>query len=197
LVKLMQAAVQVRLDAIAAEQKRKEQDHIDLEAVKVVEMAFKKEMAKSIDEQQFAPLQETLAKVIDDLTTDGVARIACAALQKRLETQQWIVEATAARNEKPPASNPAPAKPVSKDRLERFESSGWLRYESRLAGPGIYYIEKGGRRQHLLSCNTGRFDLSLFVGREVGVIGPRRRPIAASLSVLDVERIEVLGAMRR
>lgn len=197
LVKLMQAAVQVRLDAIAAEQKRKEQDHIDLEAVKVVEMAFKKEMAKSIDEQQFAPLQETLAKVIDDLTTDGVARIACAALQKRLETQQWIVEATAARNEKPPASNPAPAKPVSKDRLERFESIGWLRYESRLAGPGIYYIEKGGRRQHLLSCNTGRFDLSLFVGREVGVIGPRRRPIAASLSVLDVERIEVLGAMRR
>lgn len=195
--KLMQAAVQVRLDAIAAEQKQKEQDDIDLEAVKVVEMAFRKEMAKSIDEQQFAPLQETLAKVIDDLTTDGVARIACAALQKRLETQQWIVEATAARNEKPPVSNPVPVKPVSKDRLERFESIGWLRYESRLTGPGIYYIEKGGRRQHLLSCNTGRFDLSLFVGREVGVIGPRRRPIAASLSMLDVERIEVLGAMRR
>ena len=73
----------------------------------------------------------------------------------------------------------------------------WLRYESRLTGPGVYYIEKGGRRQHQLSCNTGRFDLSLFVGREVGVIGPRRRPIAALLSVLDVERIEVLGAMRR
>lgn len=195
--KLMQAAVQDRLDAIAAEQKQKEQDHIDLEAVKVVEMAFLKEMAKPIDEQQLEPLQKTLAKVVGDLESNGVARTACAALQKRLETQQWIVEATAARNEKPPVNTAPPAKPVAKDRLERFESIGWLRYESRLAGPGVYYIEKGGRRQHLLSCNTGRFDLSLFVGREVGVIGPRRRPIAALLSVLDVERIEVLGAMRR
>jgi hypothetical protein len=195
--KLMQAAVQERLDAIAAEQRQKEQDRIDLEAVKVVEVAFLKGMAKPIDEQRFAPLQKTLAKVVSDLESDGVARTACAALQKRLETQQWIVEATAARNEKPPISTAPPAKPVAKDRLERFESIGWLRYESRLAGPGVYYIEKGGRRQHLLSCNTGRFDLSLFVGREVGVIGPRRRPIAASLSVLDVERIEVLGAMRR
>ncbi|MFT4514840.1 MAG: hypothetical protein ACI89X_003308 [Planctomycetota bacterium] len=195
--KQMQAAVQQRLDAIAVEQKQQEQNNIDLEAVKVVEAAFEKEMAKPIDEQQFAPLQKTLAKVADELATEGVARTACAALQKRLETQQWIVEATAARNEKPPVSNATPAKPTSKDRLERFESIGWLRYESRLAGPGIYYIEKGGRRQHLLSCNTGRFDLSLFVGREVGVIGPRRRPIAETLSVLDVERIEVLGAMRR
>lgn len=195
--RLMNAAVQERLDAIAAEQKQNEQDSIDLEAVKVVEVAFEKEIAKPIDEQQFAPLQKTLAKVAEDLAPEGVARNACAALQKRLETQQWIVEATAARNEQPPISDAAPAKPTSLDRLERFESIGWLRYESRLAGPGIFYIEKGGRRQHLLSCNTGRFDLSLFVGREVGVIGPRRRPIAETLSVLDVERIEVLGTMRR
>ena len=87
-------------------------------------------------------------------------------------------------------------KPPVKDRLDRFESIGWLRYESRLSGAGVYYLEKGGRRQHLLSCNTGRFDLSLFVGREVGVIGPRRTPIAEQLSVLDVERIEVLGTAR-
>lgn len=195
--KRTQAVVQERLDGIAAEQKQKERDRIDLEAVQVVEAAFLKEMAKPIDEQQFAPLQKTLAKVIGDLESDGVARTACASLQKRLETQQWIVEATAARNEKPPVISTPPTKPVAKDRLERFESIGWLRYESRLTGPGVYYIEKGGRRQHQLSCNTGRFDLSLFVGREVGVIGPRRRPIAALLSVLDVERIEVLGAMRR
>ena len=49
----------------------------------------------------------------------------------------------------------------------------------------------------MLTCNTGRFDLSLYVGREVGVIGPRRNPIAETLSVLDVERVEVLGSTRR
>tara|TARA_R110002072_G_scaffold46591_2_gene128892 strand:- start:76399 stop:77616 length:1218 start_codon:yes stop_codon:yes gene_type:complete len=197
LAEQMQAAVQVRLDAIAAERKQMEQNRIDLEAVKVVEAAFEKEMQKPSDEQQFGPLQEALAKVADDLAEDGVARTACDALQKRLKTQQWIVDAIIATTEKAPVSDVVEAKPVSKDRLERFESIGWLRYESRLAGPGIYYIEKGGRRQHLLSCNTGRFDLSLFVGREVGVIGPRRRPIGETLSVLDVERIEVLGAAHR
>lgn len=197
LAKQMQQAVQERLEAIAAEQKQKEQDRIDLEAVKVVELAFQKELAKPVKEQQFLPLQEALKKVADGLQEEGAARTACAALQKRLEAQQWIVEAIDAVDEDPPTPEAKPKKPDSKDRLGRYESIGWLRYESRLAGPGVYYIEKGGRRQHLLSCNTGRFDLSLFVGREVGVIGPRRRPIAETLSVVDVERIAVLGSARR
>ncbi|MEC7725696.1 MAG: hypothetical protein VYD05_09305, partial [Planctomycetota bacterium] len=60
----------------------------------------------------------------------------------------------------------------------------------------FYYLEKGGRRQFVLTCNTGRFDLALFVGREVGVIGPRRSPLGEVLSTLDVERLEVLGSPR-
>ena len=193
----MQAEVQARLDAIAKDLKQQEQDRIDLEAVKIVEDAFQKELQKPIEEQQFVPLKETLAKVADGLAEGGVARTACAALDKRLETQHWIVQATLASKEKAPIVDNTTVKPAIKDRLERFESIGWLRYESRLAGPGVYYIEKGGRRQHLLSCNTGRFDLSLFVGREVGVIGPRRTPIAQTLSVVDVERLEVLASTRR
>jgi hypothetical protein len=35
--------------------------------------------------------------------------------------------------------------------------------------------------------------LALFVDCEVGAIGPRRRPVTDSLSVLDVKRLEVLG----
>ena len=92
---------------------------------------------------------------------------------------------------------PQPAPVQSKDRLERFDSIGWLRYESRLAGPGVFYLEKGGRRQHVLTCNTYRYDLALFVGREVGVIGPRRQPPGDALSQLDVERLEVLSSSSR
>jgi len=190
------AELDVRINAIAAEHKQKEQDRADLEAVKLVEVAFLKEMDKDLSDQNYVPLQGALAKVVDGLAEGGAGQLACAALQKRMKTQQWIVEASKITEEKPPVTNAVVKKPV-KDRLKRFESIGWLRYESRLAGPGIYYIEKGGRRQHLLSCNTGRFDLSLYVGREVGVIGPRRTPIAETLSVLDVERVEVLGTPRK
>lgn len=190
------AEVRVRLDKIAAEQKQMEQDRVDMAAVKMVEDAFVKEMAKPVEEQSYGPLQGALAKVADGLVEGGTARAACAALNKRMETQQWIVDATATTKEKAPITDVV-VKPPAKDKLERFESIGWLRYESRLAGPGVYYLEKGGRRQHRLSCNTGRFDLSLYVGREVGVIGPRRTPIAETMSVLDVERVEVLGSSRK
>jgi len=194
--KQTEAEVQARLDLIAAEQKKREQDRIDMEAVKLVEAAFVKEMAKPIEEQSYHALKEALGKVQKGVAEGGAAAAACGALNKRMDTQQWIVDATATTSEQAPVREAVVKKPV-KDRLKRFESIGWLRYEHRLSGPGVYYIEKGGRRQHMLSCNTGRFDLSLYVGREVGVIGPRRTPLAESLSVLDVERVEVLGSSRR
>ena len=191
-----QAASQARLDAIAAEKKRRELDRIDLEAVQVVEAAFTKELAKPIEEQRFDGLKKALAKVEKGLQKDGTARGAAASLKKRIETQQWIAEATAVTNSEPPAADVEPQAEQPKDRLERFESIGWLRYESRIAEPGVFYLEKGGRRQLELTCRTGRFDLALFVGREVGVIGPRRSPLGEVLGTLDVERIEVLGAAR-
>jgi len=187
---------QARLDAIAAEHKAKELDRIDLEAVKVVEAAFLKEMKKPVEEQRFDGIQVALAKVVEGLQKEGDAQAAAASLKRRIETQQWIAEATPVINAEPPKAEQAARKEQPKDRLDRFEAIGWLRYESRIAQPGVYYLEKGGRRQFLLSCNTGRFDLALFVGREVGVIGPRRSPLGETLSTLDVERLEVLGTTR-
>ena len=187
---------QARLDAIAAAAKQRELDRIDMEAVQVVEVAFRREMKKPSTEQRFGGLVTALAKVEKGLQEKGSARTAAAALRKRIETQQWVNEAMQVTKEEPPKveqpSRPAPPK----DRLERFEAIGWLRYQSRLTEPGFYYLEKGGRRQFVLTCNTGRFDLALFVGREVGVIGPRRSPLGEVLSTLDVERLEVLGSSR-
>jgi SH3-like domain-containing protein len=190
------AEAQQRLDAIAAAAKQRELERLDMEAVQVVETAFQKELQKASADQQFSGLVKALAKVEKTLQKDGSARAAAASLRKRIETQQWVNEAVQVTQEQPPEVE-QPERPVQpKDRLERFEAIGWLRYQSQLAEPGFYYLEKGGRRQFLLSCNTGRFDLSLFVGREVGVIGPRRSPVGATLSTLDVERLEVLGSAR-
>lgn len=186
-----EAEVKARLEAIAATIARAQQDKADLAAVQVVEESFVAEKRKPLGDQQFAPLLETLDKLGATLAADSAGKPAIEALKKRIDTQRWIAEATAVRDSKPPLVDGPP--PEKKDQLERFQSIGWLRYERRLAGPGVYYLEKGGQRQYDLSCNSGRYDLGLFVGCEVGVIGPRRRPVTESLSVLDVERLEVLG----
>lgn len=187
-----EAAVQARLEAIAAQRAREAQDQADLAAVQVVQDAFVAEQKKELAAQNYTPLQTALDQLAGTLATESAARPAIDALRKRIETQRWIVEATAVRDSRPPATEPPP--PEVKDQLERFRSIGWLRYERRLAGPGIYYLEKGGQRQYLLQCTNGRYDLALFVDYEVGVNGPRRRPVTESLSVIDIERLEVLGA---
>ena len=189
-------APQDRLDAIAAEAKQRQLDRIDMEAVQVVAAAFRSETKKPAGEQRLRGLMEALSKVETGLQPEGSARTAAAALRKRIEAQQWVNEAQAVVQEKQPKADLPLRRVTPKDRLERFEAIGWLRYQTRLAQPGLYYLEKGGRRQYLLSCNTGRFDLSLFVDREVGVIGPRRKPLGETVSTLDVERLEVLGSSR-
>lgn len=190
-----QGEVKARLEQIAAARRLEEQNKADLAAVQAVQDRFAAEMGKPVAEQKYAEIDQELDKVVAALGTESAARPIADALKKRIETQRWVAEATVVRDEKPaPVAGPE-TEPT--DRFERFQSIGWLRYERRLGGPGTYYLEKGGRRQYLVSCNTGRYDLALFVDREVGIAGPRRRPAADSLSVLDAERLEVLGAPLR
>ncbi|MEC7724151.1 MAG: SH3 domain-containing protein, partial [Planctomycetota bacterium] len=127
---------QARLDAIAAAAKQRELDRIDMEAVQVVEVAFRREMKKPATEQRFDGLVTALAKVEKGLQKKGSARTAAAALRKRIETQQWVNEAMQVAEEKPPEVDQPPRPATPKDRLERFEAIGWLRYQSRLTEPG-------------------------------------------------------------
>ncbi|MBL9076100.1 MAG: hypothetical protein JNL08_01270 [Planctomycetes bacterium] len=185
------APITARLEGITQAKARAAQDQADLAQVQVVEQAFAQELAKPVGDQRFDSFDQALDKLKAGLAPESAALASIDALKKRIDTQRWIAEATIVRDSKPEPLPVPPAMPV--DQLERFQSIGWLRYERRLGGPGIYYLEKGGRRQCLISCNTGRYDLSLFVDREVGVSGPRRHPATETLSVLDAERLEVLG----
>jgi SH3-like domain-containing protein len=190
-----EAEVKQRLDQIAMAQKLEAQNKIDLAAVQVVQDAFTAELQKPTVEQKFDPLNEAIAKLEATLAPESAGKAAIESLKKRITTQRWIAEATIVRDSKPvPVVDATP--PPKKDPNEKFQSIGWLRYERRLAGPGIYYLEKGGQRQYLVSCNTGRYDLALFVDREIGVQGPRRRPVTETMTVLDIERLEVLGTTR-
>jgi hypothetical protein len=188
-----EAEVKARLDLIAAQIAKQKQDEADLAAVQVVQDAFLAEQKKPLVEQKYAPLNESLDKLSASFGAESAGKPAIAALKKRIEAQSWIADATAVVREAKPQPTDVPP-PDKKDPLERFQSIGWLRYERRIAGPGVYYLEKGGQRQYEVACSNNRYDLGLFVDCEVAVIGPRRRPRTSAMSVIDVERLEVLGA---
>jgi hypothetical protein len=189
------AAMQARLAQIAQQKQRAVQDQADLAAVQQIEAAFAAQLQQPQAAQQLGPIEQALDKLEQELAAESAARPALAALRERLKAQKWLVEATAVLGHTPALPDAEPAPP--KDELERLQAIGWLRYESRLAAPGLFYIERGGVRQHVVTCSSNRYELALYVNREIGINGPRRRPPGGTLSVLDAERIEVLGAMRR
>ena len=115
-------APQARLAAIAAAAKQRELDRIDMEAVKVVESAFIKEMKKPDQEQSFDGLVKALTKVESGLQEKGAARSAAASLRKRIETQKLVQESIALIEETPPEIEQPPRVEQPKDRLERFEA---------------------------------------------------------------------------
>lgn len=190
------AVVQGRLDAIATATRQREQNAADEAAVKLVADAFEGEMRKPVVEQDFAPLEEALGKVEGGLAEASSGRAAVTTLRQRIQTQKWIVEAVKLREEPvKPSTDPLPGQ-QPKDDLDRFKAIGWLRYESRIGGPGTFYLEKGGLRLYHVTCTTQRYDLSLFVDCEIAVQGPQRSPSGEAFSLLDAERVEVLGHNR-
>ncbi|MCA8972277.1 MAG: hypothetical protein KDC95_20995, partial [Planctomycetes bacterium] len=73
---------------------------------------------------------------------------------------------------------------------------GWIEYRPGSSDYRPYRLMKGGQTIAYLDCPTGRYDLSDFVGREVGLIGELQRADAAELRVLDIERLVILSSMR-
>ena len=132
------------------------------------------------------------------LPEDAPLRPAAQELKRRIAAQQWMIEAVAVRDAEPvPATDlTPPPPPVVRDPLDRFQAVGFLRYQRSLVGPGRFIIEKGRQPLYVVTCSSGRYNLDVFVNREVGLIGSRRRPSEESLRQLDVERLEVLSSDR-
>lgn len=92
---------------------------------------------------------------------------------------------------------------VSRDPLyARFDLRGRLERTQNADGSRQYRLRRGTAAAADILCPDGRYDLELFVGCELGVVGARQDgaqvdPEASALPlVLSVERIEVLAAPR-
>lgn len=149
-------------------------------------------------EAALAELATATDALLATLAEEGQLQRAAGDLKRRIAQEKWNVEAEAVLDEQPvPPSDLTPLPPpVVRDPLDRFQAVGFLRYQRSLVGPGRFVIEKGRQPLYVVTCDSGRYNLNVFVGREVGLIGSRRRPSAESLRQLDVERLEVLSGDR-
>jgi hypothetical protein len=165
------------------------------EKLAAIQTDFSKELKKSPREQKFEGIAAATDELLAQVQGDAELKPMAEELKRRVGAQQWVVEATAARDAQPkPVEGVRDVPPVIvPDALDRFQAVGFLRWTKGFTGPGRYVVEKGGKQLFEVTCQSGRYDLSLFVDCEVGLIGASRRPNFESLRVLDVEKVEVLA----
>lgn len=87
----------------------------------------------------------------------------------------------------------------------RFMGRGWVE-RARIAQEDRWFLRWGGEIVFEVTCMSGRYDMSVFEGYEIGVKGTTLRPATAAteeaeaqVTLLDVTRVEVIsgGARRR
>lgn len=194
--KVQAGEVGQRLEAIAKAEADKKEAQGRREEYAKLQDDFAKELKKQPREQQLAPIAAAADSLLAKAQQDELLKPMVEELKRRVGAQQWVVEATMVRDEQPkPVEGMREVPPaVVPDALDRFQAIGFLRWVKGITGPGRYVVEKGGKHLFEVTCQSGRYDLSLFVDFELGLIGSSRRPNFESLRVLDVEKIEVLTA---
>ncbi len=81
----------------------------------------------------------------------------------------------------------------------RFQARGWLELQEK-AGEKHYLVRWGSDVLARVQCSSGRYDLDLFDGVEIGVQGSAIRAAEAtsgSYPLIDIDRIEVLSVRLR
>ena len=163
-----------------------------------LQQAFRAETGKPAAAQNLEPIEVGLAALLAELPAECAERTRADELQNQLARQGVLV--TAARTVSEPPKEDSKAKdlvpPRIEDPLGRFDATGWLRHRSSASGIERFRLEKGGQLLCYLDCSSGRYDLSLFQGCEVGISGSRDRPHAQGVRVVDVSKIEVIGLDR-
>ncbi len=81
----------------------------------------------------------------------------------------------------------------------RFAARGWVETET-IDGEVRYFVRWDGERKVEIACASGRYNMAMFLGYQVGLSGQTRRAAApmtletpAVLGLIDVSRIEVIA----
>jgi len=191
-----QAAVAERDEAIAAVAAA------DANGEKLNELATKFGVIAAMppEQQDFDPLEAELVALQAGLVEGSTNATAAAALQADIDRQRLVARAKTLVVAEPPVVNEASAilRPVVADPLEQtFDAVGWLRYETPLRDPDRVVLHKGGHVLYVVNCASGRYDLRMFDGVEVGIKGAKSMPLGDRMRELDVLKMVVLRLPRR
>jgi hypothetical protein len=163
------------------------------ETLEGLRTSYVAELKKPLDTQELGSVMAGITALGADLPKGEPLMTAVQALERAVKTQQVILDARALLATTPLAAKMPVVKVIKTpgDPLARLQHLGWLRHSPNSTGPTAYHLSKGGRIVCYVKCSTERYDLSMFDGVEVGVIGTGNA--ADSSSYVDVSEIVVLG----
>ncbi|MEE2886697.1 MAG: SH3 domain-containing protein [Planctomycetota bacterium] len=158
--------------------------------------AYVTELEKVVDQQQFDSLMGDVSKLLTELPEDTPLWAAAQGLKRAVKTQQVMLQAKALLASTPPTAKAPDIKVIKTpaDPLAHLQHIGWLSRHPRVASAGLFQLTKGGKLVCNLKCSSLRYDLSMFAGVEIGVIGSTERD--EQMSYVDVGEIVVLGRSR-
>jgi hypothetical protein len=116
---------------------------------------------------------------------EEIARLKSDAALQEVQRQKLLAEAQAQLEEAALSQDPL---------WGRFQARGWLRRDVNDANR--FLVMWGGRTGAEITCGSGRYDLALFEGSEIGVMGATTRNASSADRPMrvDVTRIEILSA---
>ncbi len=161
------AAITTQLDAVAAE------------------------LARPSDRRDLAKADTDLAAVEAQAPTDDALRARITKLRETVDLQRKL-QAVLSSTPVPDRSVETLIEPTPRGTLERYTLVGWMNARSG-SGTDRFQLTKGGVPLANLSAAGGRYDLSLFDGYEVGIIGSLGGLQGAGIRTVQVERVEILS----
>ena len=183
------AATKAYEDAVAAVALQKAQANRYQE----LRQAYNEELRKPEGSQQFDALMTDVTTLLAQLPKDKPLWAGVERLQGAVKTQQVVKRAKALLATKPPPAKEPKVTVLETpaDPLARLQHIGWLRQYRQPSGAVAFQLTKGGRAVCTLRCASLRFDLSMYLGAEIGVVGSTRHDEQASY--VEVAEIVVLG----
>ncbi|MFQ5507694.1 MAG: hypothetical protein ACE5F1_23275, partial [Planctomycetota bacterium] len=148
---------------------------------------IKDEGAKAILEQDWSGLRkalDTIDRKINQLEVEKHPILQKLAFRKselkRVELLQEVYRITEAKPKKGPQPVESSVKVPAK---RRYTEAGWLEFRPGIHDYSPFQLRKGGRMLFYVTCSSGRYDLSDYKGRELGLRGEISRPQSAGIRV--------------
>jgi hypothetical protein len=112
------------------------------------------------------------------------------AIQRQLETDR----ATREREDAERAAELQRRKDEKTPLMGRYDARGWVESRKLSDGGTGWFLRFAGKESCAIQCSSGRYDLSMFIGCEVGVVGRMMNEPGAGQTSCDLRSIEVLSA---